>query len=205
VPGYRRRVHQLVSQQLHPATTTRGGLRHRRRANGLCVLDLRRTDHHLQSSLWRHGGLFSTSAHGSLLGGLLHWLGGSAGSLRHFWCRLLHGHPRRDVTPFCLGTCQGEDKCISDYDYSSRSTTASAEHLPSTTLASGNAASVAGASGIAWEAGADSSAGGATSSSATAVEGSSPSQDRSVDFLQKHTQLVVSQARLLQQVLLGKM
>jgi hypothetical protein len=30
----------------------------------------------------------------------------------------------------------------------------------------------------------DSSADGATSSSATAVEGSSPSQDRSVDFLQ---------------------
>jgi hypothetical protein len=33
----------------------------------------------------------------------------------------------------------------------------------------------------------DSSAGGAVSSSATAVEGSSPSQDRSVDFLQKCT------------------
>jgi hypothetical protein len=33
----------------------------------------------------------------------------------------------------------------------------------------------------------DSSAGGATSSSATVVDGSSPSQDRSVDFLQKYT------------------
>jgi hypothetical protein len=33
----------------------------------------------------------------------------------------------------------------------------------------------------------DSSAGGTTSSSATAVEGSSPSQDRSVNFLQKYT------------------
>jgi hypothetical protein len=33
----------------------------------------------------------------------------------------------------------------------------------------------------------DSSAGGAASSSATAVEGSSPSQDKSVDFLQKYT------------------
>jgi hypothetical protein len=33
----------------------------------------------------------------------------------------------------------------------------------------------------------DSSAGGAASSSTTAVEGSSPSQDRSVDFLQKYT------------------
>jgi hypothetical protein len=71
-------------------------------------------------------------------------------------------------------------------------------------MASGNGASVAGGSGTAWEAGADSSAGDATSS-ATAEEGSSPSQDRSVDFLQKHTQLVVSQPRLLQQVLLEKM
>jgi hypothetical protein len=69
-------------------------------------------------------------------------------------------------------------------DYSSRSSTASEEYLPSTTLASGSDASVAGASGTAWVAGADSSAGGATSST-TAVEGSSPSQDRSVDFLQK--------------------
>jgi hypothetical protein len=33
----------------------------------------------------------------------------------------------------------------------------------------------------------DSPAGGVASSSATAVEGSSPSQDRSVDFLQKYT------------------
>jgi hypothetical protein len=33
----------------------------------------------------------------------------------------------------------------------------------------------------------DSSAGGAASSSATTVEGSSPTQDRSVDFLQKYT------------------
>jgi hypothetical protein len=41
--------------------------------------------------------------------------------------------------------------------------------------------------GTTWGEGTDSSAGGATSS-ATAEEGSSPSQDKSVDFLQKHTQ-----------------
>jgi hypothetical protein len=68
-------------------------------------------------------------------------------------------------------------------------------------LASGNVASAAGGSGTAWAVGVDSSAGGVTSS-ATTDEGSSPSQDRSVDFLQKHTQLVVSQHRLLQQVVL---
>jgi hypothetical protein len=120
------------------------------------------------------------------------------------WCRLLHRHPRRDVTAFSLSACQREDKCISNYDYSSRSSIASEEYSPSTTLASGSGASVAGGSGTAWDAGVDSSAGGATSS-ATADEGSSPSQDKSVDFLQKHTQLVISQHRLLQQVLLAKM
>jgi hypothetical protein len=66
----------------------------------------------------------------------------------------------------------------------SGSTIPSAEYLPSTTLASGNVAPAAGASDSAWGAGVDSSAGGAASSSAIAVEGSSPSQDRSVDFLQ---------------------
>jgi hypothetical protein len=117
---------------------------------------------------------------------------------------------------FCIGTPAGmslpsasvpvkkEDKCISYYDHSSRSSIASEEYSPSTTVASGSGASVAGGSGTAWDAGVDSSAGGATSS-ATADKGSSPSQDRSVDFLQKHTQLVVSRHRLLQQVLLAKM
>jgi hypothetical protein len=45
-----------------------------------------------------------------------------------------------------LGTCQEEDKCISNYDYSKGNTKASAEYLPSTTLASGNAAPAAGTS-----------------------------------------------------------
>jgi hypothetical protein len=34
------------------------------------------------------------------------------------WCQILHGHRRRDVAPLGLDTCQQEDKCISDYDYS---------------------------------------------------------------------------------------
>jgi hypothetical protein len=59
----------------------------------------------------------------------------------------MHGHHRWDVAPFGLIACQEEDKCISDYDYSLGSTIASAEYLPSTTLASGNIASTAGASG----------------------------------------------------------
>jgi hypothetical protein len=57
-------------------------------------------------------------------------------------------------------------------------------YRPSTTLASGSGASVAGGSVTAWASGAASSMGGAISS-ATADEGSSPSQLRSVDFLQK--------------------
>jgi hypothetical protein len=72
----------------------------------------------------------------------------------------MYGHRRRDVAPFGLGTCQEEDKCISNYDYSMGNTKAFAEYLPSTTLASGNTAPAAGASDSAWGAGVDSSAGG---------------------------------------------
>jgi hypothetical protein len=65
----------------------------------------------------------SPGRHGGLLDDFFHRLGGSSRSLRDLWCRLLHWHPRRDVTTFSLSTCQGEDKCISDHDYSSRSST----------------------------------------------------------------------------------
>jgi hypothetical protein len=64
---------------------------------------------------------------------------------------------------------------------------ASTEYLPSTTLASGNVAPAASTSDSPWGAGVDSSTGSASSSYATTVEGSSPSQDRSVNFLQKYT------------------
>jgi hypothetical protein len=66
-------------------------------------------------------------------------------------------------------------------------------------LASGNAASTAGASDSACGSGADSSTAGVDSSSATAVLGSSPSQVKSVDFLQS-TQLVVNPVRLPNQM-----
>jgi hypothetical protein len=67
-------------------------------------------------------------------------------------------------------------------------------YSPSTILASGNAASTVGASDSTRRAGADSSAAGADSSSATAALGSSPSQVKSVDFLQS-IQLVVNPVR----------
>jgi hypothetical protein len=50
-------------------------------------------------------------------------------------------------------------------------------------LALGYVALAVGASGSAWGVGANSSAGGTASSSATTAAGSSPSQDKSVDFL----------------------
>jgi hypothetical protein len=62
-------------------------------------------------------------------------------------------------------------------------------------LASGSVASTASATVSAWGRGADSSAAGAEASSAVAVLGSSPSQDKSVDFLHS-TQMVVNQIRL---------
>jgi hypothetical protein len=62
-------------------------------------------------------------------------------------------------------------------------------------LAFGSEASTARATVSAWGRGADSSAAGVESSSVTAALGSSPSQDKSVDFLQS-TSLMVNQVRL---------
>jgi hypothetical protein len=112
-------------------------------------LDFHGADDHLQSGFWRRGGLLSSGRCGGLSDGHLHQLGGSSSSFRHLWCQILHGHRRWDVAPFGLSAYQQEEKCISDYDYSLGSTIASAEYSPSTTLASGNIASAAGASGSA--------------------------------------------------------
>jgi hypothetical protein len=62
-------------------------------------------------------------------------------------------------------------------------------------LASGSLASTASVMVSVWRRGADSSAAGTESSSAAAALGSSPSQDKSVDFLQS-TSLLVNQVRL---------
>jgi hypothetical protein len=62
-------------------------------------------------------------------------------------------------------------------------------------LAFDSVAPTAGASVSAWGRGADSTAVGVEPSSATATLGSSPSQDKSVDFLHS-IQLVVNQVRL---------
>jgi hypothetical protein len=111
VLGYRRRLDEIVRKELYPAAATRGGLRHRRRTDGLCVLDLRGADSHLQSNLWRRGDCLSP---GGLLDDLRNRLGGSFRSLWGLWCQLLHWHPRRDVTTF--SACQQDDMCISAYD-----------------------------------------------------------------------------------------
>jgi hypothetical protein len=62
-------------------------------------------------------------------------------------------------------------------------------------LVSGRVASTTGAMVSSWGRGADSSVAGVESSSATAALGSSPSQDKFVDFLQS-TSLMVNQVRL---------
>jgi hypothetical protein len=71
----------------------------------------------------------------------------------------------------------------------------SAVYVPSTMVASGGVASTTCAMVSAWGRGADSSTAGDGSSSPATALGSSPSQDRSVDFLHSTT-LVISQARL---------
>jgi hypothetical protein len=66
-----------------------------------------------------------TASPSGLLDDLLHGLGGSLRSLRGLWCQPLHRHPCRDVVTFSSSACHKDDKCISAYDYSSKSLTAS--------------------------------------------------------------------------------
>jgi hypothetical protein len=68
-------------------------------------------------------------------------------------------------------------------------------YIPSTTVASGGVASAPGATVSPWGREADSSTVGDKFSSVAVVLGSSPSQERSVDFLHS-TKLVVNQVRL---------
>jgi hypothetical protein len=67
------------------------------------------------------GDVATASPPGGLLDDLLHGLGGSFRSLWGLWCQPLHRHPCRDVTTFSFSVCQRDDKCISAYDYSSKS------------------------------------------------------------------------------------
>jgi hypothetical protein len=67
--------------------------------------------------------------------------------------------------------------------------------VPSTMVTSGGVVSATGAMLSAWGRGVDSSTAGEWSSSLVAALGSSPSQDRSMDFLHSTT-LVISQASL---------
>jgi hypothetical protein len=70
-----------------------------------------------------------------------------------------------------------------------------AVYVPSTMVASGGVTSTPSATVSPWEREADSSTAGDGFSSVAAVLGSSPSQDRSVDFLHS-TKLTVNQVRL---------
>jgi hypothetical protein len=188
VLGHRCRLDEIVSQQLNPTTATRRSLRHRRRADRLRVLDLGGSDCHLQVNPWRRGSRFSP---GGLLDDFPLGLGGSFRSLWGLWCQLLHGHPCRDVTSF--SACQQGTRASVPATTRPGVLQLQEGYSPSTTTASGSGASVAGGSVTAWASGAGSSTGGATSP-ASAVEGSSPSQLRSVDFLHKYSQKIVRQS-----------
>jgi hypothetical protein len=78
----------------------------------------------------------------------LHRLGGFHSSVLSSRCHVFYGHRRRDLASFGLSTCRQEDKCIS-LRLLYEGTSTSAEYSPSTTLALGNVASAAGASGSA--------------------------------------------------------
>jgi hypothetical protein len=84
---------------------------------------------------------------------------------------------------------------LGGYDYL-RQTMLSKLYIPSTMVASSGVVSAPDAMVSAWGRGVDSSTVAGKFSSAATASGSSPSQDRSVDFLHS-THWVVSQARLL--------
>jgi hypothetical protein len=75
MPSHRCRVDQVVRRQFDPAATTHGGFGHRRRVDGLRVLDLRGANDHLQSRFWLPGGLLFPRRRGGLSDGHLDQLG----------------------------------------------------------------------------------------------------------------------------------
>jgi hypothetical protein len=100
------------------------------------------------------------------------------------------------VTATCASITTKHTKSISGgYDYYTGQTTFSAVYAPSTMVASGGVAFVTRETVSARGRGADSSTAGDRLSSPAAALGSSPSQDRSVDFLHSTT-LVISRVRL---------
>jgi hypothetical protein len=114
--GHRCRLDKIVREQLYPAATTRGDFRHRRRADGLCVLDLCGADSHLQSDLWRRGDPLSpaattasstTSSTGS---GAPPVVSGASG------VDFCIGTPAGISLPSASAPVKRGDKCISDYD-----------------------------------------------------------------------------------------
>jgi hypothetical protein len=105
VASYRRRVDEIICQQLNSTTTTRGGSRHWRRADRLRVLDLWRKDDNLQSLFWRHVIAFSFGHRGGLFAGHLHRLGGSSGSSLGLCCQAFNGHRLGNSASLGFGTC----------------------------------------------------------------------------------------------------
>jgi hypothetical protein len=100
------------------------------------------------------------------------------------------------VPSTCASITTKHTKSVSGgYDYYMGQTAFSTVYAPSTMVASGGVASATCVTISAWGRGADSSTASDQLSSPAAALGSSPSQDKSVDFLHSTT-LVIRQARL---------
>jgi hypothetical protein len=110
---YRRRVDKVVCQEHNPTTTTRGGSRHWRQADWLCILDLRRADDYFQSLFWQYIVTFLSGHRGGFSAGYLHQLGGSSSSSLGVRRLAFNGHRYGNSASLGFGPCQQEDNWIS--------------------------------------------------------------------------------------------
>jgi hypothetical protein len=112
-------------------------------------MDFQRANNYLQSGFWQRVVVPSSSRRGGFSDGHLHRLGGSSGSSLSLRCHIFNGHRRRDIASLGYSTCHQKGNWIS---HTPVATTTLRDYLhlnkysPSTTLASGNVASTAGAS-----------------------------------------------------------
>jgi hypothetical protein len=114
-----------------------------------------------------------------------------------FWCSASNWYSFGNHGPFDLCFCHHKIYDVSTQGLQLPEVSGIVElYIPSTMVASGNVASAPDAMVSAWGRGVDSSTAAGGFSSVAAASGSSPSQDRSIDFV-RSTHWVVSQTRLL--------
>jgi hypothetical protein len=120
---YRRQVDKVVCQECNPTTTTCGGSRHRRRADWLRILDLRRTDDYFQGRFWQYIVALLSGGRGGFSAGYFRQVGGCSGGSLGLRRQTFNGHCLGDGASLSFGPCQQKTTgliILGGYDYSLR-------------------------------------------------------------------------------------